>query len=65
MLALAKVEQLRQQQDGGVLDLDEAVRTVALDLSPLIAGKDIDFTIETSRHRCMRTRGCCRNWPGI
>lgn len=47
MLALAKVEQLRQQQDGGVLDLDEAVRTVALDLSPLIAGKDIDFTIET------------------
>ncbi len=47
MLALAKVEQLRQQQDGGVLDLDEAVRAVALDLSPLIAGKDIDFTIET------------------
>ena len=47
MLALAKVEQLRQQQDGSVLGLDEAVRAVALDLSPLIAGKDIDFTIET------------------
>ena len=47
MLALAKVEQLRQQQDSDVLDLDEAVRAVALDLSPLIAGKDIDFTIET------------------
>jgi len=47
MLALAKVEQLRQQPDSGVLDLDEAVRAVALELSPLIAGKDIDFTIET------------------
>ena len=48
MLALAKVEQLRQQNDGGILDLAEAVRGVALDLSPLIAGKDIDFTIETT-----------------
>lgn len=47
MLALAKVEQLRQQTGETVLDLGEAVRAVALDLSPLIAGKDIDFAIET------------------
>ncbi len=48
MLALAKVEQLRQQTGEGVRDLADAVRAVALDLSPLIAGKDIDFTIETT-----------------
>jgi two-component system sensor histidine kinase TctE len=47
MLALAKVEQLRQQSAPSVLDLGDAVRAVALDLSPLIAGKDIDFSIET------------------
>ena len=47
MLALAKVEQLRQQTGDGVRDLGDAVRNVALDLSPLIAGKDIDFTIDT------------------
>ena len=51
MLALAKVEQLRQQ--GGpasgqqLPDLAQVVRAVALDLSPLIAAKDIDFSIET------------------
>ena len=48
MLALAKVEQLRQQSADSVLDLGNAVRAVALDLSPLIAGKDIDFSIETA-----------------
>ena len=48
MLALAKVEQLRQQAGETVLDLSEAVRAVALDLSPLIAGKDIDFSIEAA-----------------
>jgi two-component system, OmpR family, sensor histidine kinase TctE len=48
MLALAKVEQLRQQADTGVLDLAEAVRAVALDISPLIAEKDLDFEISTT-----------------
>lgn len=47
MLALAKVEQLRQQVAPAAQDLAGAVRSVALDLSPLIAGKDIDFAIET------------------
>ncbi len=47
MLSLAKVEQLRQQPGSGVADLAEAVREVALDLSPLIAEKDIDFEIAT------------------
>ena len=47
MLALAKVEQLRQQADLQALDLAQVVRSVALDLSPLIAEKDIDFEIET------------------
>jgi len=47
MLALAKVEQLRQQGDGVLTDLGETVRAIALDLSPLIAEKDLDFDITT------------------
>jgi two-component system sensor histidine kinase TctE len=47
MLALAKVEQLRQQEGDEVTDLAGAVRAMALELAPLIADKDIDFDIET------------------
>ncbi len=47
MLALAKVEQLRQQAGVQAIDLAHIVRQVALDLSTLIAHKDIDFEIET------------------
>lgn len=47
MLSLAKVEQLRQQADVQASDLSEAVRTMALELAPLVADKDIDFDIET------------------
>lgn len=43
MLALAKVEQLRQQPELKAIDLAQVVRQVALDLSPLIGEKDIDF----------------------
>jgi two-component system sensor histidine kinase TctE len=48
MLALAKVEQLREQAQGAVTPLETAVRGVALDLAPLLAQKDIDFDIETA-----------------
>lgn len=47
MLALARVEQLRQQQDESVTDLAETVRAIALELAPLVADKDIEFDIET------------------
>lgn len=47
MLSLAKVEQLRQQADSSVTDFAEVVRAVALELSPLIADKDLDFDIAT------------------
>ena len=47
MLSLAKVEQLRQQPELRPMDLAQAVRSVALDLSPLLAEKDIDFDIDT------------------
>jgi two-component system, OmpR family, sensor histidine kinase TctE len=47
MLALAKVEQLRQQPDAPVLDLSEIVRSVALELSPLVAEQDLDFELVT------------------
>ena len=47
MLALAKVEQLRQQGQAPVLDWDPLVRDVALDLSALIAEHGLEFSIET------------------
>jgi two-component system sensor histidine kinase TctE len=47
MLSLAKVEQVRQQKDYQCLDWAPAVRDIALDLSPLIAAKSLDFEIET------------------
>lgn len=47
MLSLARVEQLRQQDDDEVTDLAEAVRSMALELAPLVADKDIEFDIET------------------
>jgi two-component system sensor histidine kinase TctE len=45
MLALAKVEQLRQQSAFEALDLAQQVRDVALDVSPLIAEKALDFEL--------------------
>ncbi|MDO9277705.1 MAG: sensor histidine kinase N-terminal domain-containing protein [Polaromonas sp.] len=47
MLALAKVEQLRQQAELQTLNLADVVREVALDLAPLIADRELDFDIET------------------
>ena len=48
MLALAKVEQLRQQGDAPVNDWAQITRTVALDLAPLIAEKRLDFSLDAS-----------------
>lgn len=52
MLALAKVEQLRKQDDSHpapacACALDDIVREVAIELSPLIAERDIDFALTT------------------
>ncbi|MDA8521338.1 sensor histidine kinase [Acidovorax sp. NCPPB 4044] len=47
MLALAKVEQLRQQSAAPQTRFDEILRSVALEISPLIAQKDLDFGIHT------------------
>ena len=47
MLALAKVEQLRQQPAASSADMADAARSMALELSPLIAEKDLDFEIAT------------------
>ena len=47
MLALAKVEQLRQQGDAPCLDWAGTLREVALDLAPLIAEKSLDFDLHT------------------
>ncbi len=46
MLALAKVEQLRQDRDAPVIDWGEVVRAVALDLAPLIADRGLDFSLD-------------------
>ncbi|MBT9488142.1 MAG: sensor histidine kinase [Rubrivivax sp.] len=47
MLALAKVEQLRQQGDAPVMDWEPVARAVALDLAPLIAERALDFEVHT------------------
>jgi two-component system, OmpR family, sensor histidine kinase TctE len=47
LLALAKVEQIREQADAPVNDWAEAVRRVALDLSPLIVARQLDFDLDT------------------
>jgi two-component system, OmpR family, sensor histidine kinase TctE len=49
MLSLAKVEQLRQQPDAAVTDWAQVARTVALELAPLVADKDLEFDITTER----------------
>lgn len=46
MLALAKVEQLRQDKDAPVVDWGEVVRSVALELAPLIADRSLDFSLD-------------------
>ncbi|OYT92106.1 MAG: sensor histidine kinase [Burkholderiales bacterium PBB3] len=46
MLSLAKVEQLRQQKDFACLEMADTVRTIALELAPLIADKGLDFELE-------------------
>jgi two-component system sensor histidine kinase TctE len=46
MLALAKVEQLRQQGDAGTVDWADVVRAVAIDMAPLIAQAALDFEID-------------------
>lgn len=48
MLALARVEQLRQQDDAPVADWAAATRAVALDLAPLIADRQLDFSLDIS-----------------
>jgi len=48
MLSLAKVAQLAQQSASGSVDWAQVLREVALDLSPLIAEKELDFEISTS-----------------
>jgi two-component system, OmpR family, sensor histidine kinase TctE len=47
MLALAKVEQIRQQPDSPAVDWADIVRAMALDLSALIVEHQLDFDIET------------------
>ncbi len=47
MLALAKVEQLRQQATVPHTVWGDVLREVALELSPLIAERDLDFGIHT------------------
>jgi two-component system sensor histidine kinase TctE len=47
MLALAKVEQLRQQGSPPRVDWAALVRAVALDVAPLVADAGIDFEIDT------------------
>lgn len=51
MLALAKVEQIRQQDDAPVSDWAAIARAVALDLGALIVQAQLDFEIDTAPAR--------------
>ncbi|MNV44556.1 Sensor protein QseC [compost metagenome] len=58
MLALAKVEQLRQQAEAGEPRAwDDIVREIALDLSPLIAEKDLDFELLAAQQIKVQAHG--------
>ncbi len=48
MLSLAKVAQLVQQPASSDIDWAQVLREVALDVSPLLAAKDLDFEISTA-----------------
>jgi two-component system sensor histidine kinase TctE len=65
MLSLAKVAQLTQQPSASDVDWSAILREVALDLSPLIANRDLDFDISTSpaliRTHDWMLRELCRN----
>ena len=62
MLALAKVEQLRQQDDAPLTDWAEVVRAVALDLAPLMAQHHTSTSASRpAQHRCAPTNGRCAN----
>ncbi|HYP83820.1 sensor histidine kinase [Variovorax sp.] len=47
MLSLAKVEQLRQQPESQTLDFAPVLRSIVLDLSPLMADRGLDVGVET------------------
>lgn len=47
MLALAKVEQLRESTHTAVTDWEPIVRALALELSPLIGQHNLDFELDT------------------
>jgi two-component system sensor histidine kinase TctE len=47
MLALARVEQLRQQGQAPRVDWEPVLRAVALDLAPLVAEQQLDFELQT------------------
>ena len=51
MLALAKVEQLRQQGEAPVVDWEPVLRAVALDVAPLVADRRLDFELQTAPAR--------------
>ena len=46
MLALAKVEQLREDRDPPEVDWAVVLRNVALDLAPLVAERGLDFSLD-------------------
>ncbi len=49
MLALAKVEQLRQQGEPPVVDWAAVVRELALEMAPLIAAQRLDFELHAEQ----------------
>jgi two-component system sensor histidine kinase TctE len=57
MLAMAKVEQIHDQDEPSAIDLADVAREVALDLSPLIAEKALDFELHAEQPVWVRGHG--------
>ena len=53
MLTFAKVEQLRQQQSFAPMVWADSVRALVVEMSPLIAEKDLDFELDANQS-CVR-----------
>ena len=53
MLSLSKVEQLRLQPELTRIDLADTVRHIALDLSPLVGDRQLDFELNTQHAAVM------------
>lgn len=57
LLALAKIEQIRSRAEFAPINLAAVASTIALELSPLIAARDLDFELDTGNADAVLVNG--------